>query len=272
MQNAEHSAALPAPDPSVHGFASTLRAWRLTRGMSQFDLAERVGLSTRHLSFLETGKARPSREMAIALAEGLMCPRAARNQLLLEAGYAPLYPTTPLTDEALSPFRAILAEMMARHAPFPAMVCDRHWTIQDANPSAWALLGPLQGSSKDRNVIRLLAQSPAAPQVIINYIDVLQEMTGRLHLEALEAGHDPVLTALLALLAQRLSECGETTLSRRRPVAPVEVATANGPWRFLTTVAHFGTSEDVTVRDLRLELLFPADAATRNALLAAFGG
>jgi transcriptional regulator with XRE-family HTH domain len=260
---------MSSPDQSG-GFPSTLRAWRTSRGMSQFELAERVGVSTRHLSFLETGRARPSREMALALADGLMCPRAVRNRLLLEAGFAPLYPATPLSAEALSPFRAILSEIMERHAPFPALVCDRHWTIQEANPAAQALLGPLHGTHGEMNIVRILAQNPNAATLIVNYTEVLQELLGRIRLEALEAGPDPVLDELLAILAHRLQSLGETGGAVRRPVAPVVLLTPSGPWRFLTTIAHFGTSEDVTVRDLRLELLFPADVATRAAVLAAF--
>jgi transcriptional regulator with XRE-family HTH domain len=259
------------PTDQPRGFPATLRAWRAARGLSQFDLAERVGVSTRHLSFLETGRARPSRDMALALADGLMCPRAARNHLLLEAGFAPLYPATPLSADALAPFRTILDEMIARHAPFPAMVCDSHWTIQHANASAQALLGPLHGSAGEMNIIRMLTQSPHAPTLIMNFTEVLEDMVGRVRLEALEAGPDSELGALLGLLIDCLKgQAAQTAAPLRRPVAPVELATPHGPWRFLSTIAHFGTSEDVTVRDLRLELLFPADEPTRSAFLRVF--
>jgi len=249
------------------GFPATLRAWRQARGMSQFDLAETVGVSTRHLSFLETGRAKPSREMALALAEGLLAPRAARNALLMQAGFAPLYPATPLDSAALAPLRAILSEMMARHAPYPAMVCDRHWTIQDANPAAKLLLSALQGSAGEANVIRMLTDSPAAPELIVNYGEALAEMHARIKLEALEAGRDAVLEALLARLAARQKDYPPPPDMTRRPLAPLIMRGPTGELRFLTTIAHFGTSEDVTVRDLRLELLFPMDDATKAAMV-----
>lgn len=248
------------------GFPATLRAWRTARGMSQFELAETVGVSTRHLSFLETGRAKPSREMALALAEGLMAPLSARNVLLTQAGFAPHYPATPLDDAALAPLQSILRQMMDRHAPYPAMLCDRHWTIQDANPTARALLSALHGDTGEMNVIRMLTDSPAAPEVIENYGEALAEMHGRIKLEALEAGRDPVLEDLLNRLTVRMRDFPPPTGMGRRPLVPLIIRSPAGPLRFLTTVAHFGTSEDVTVRDLRLELLFPMDEATRKAM------
>lgn len=260
-------AGMSLPSPSdTGGFPATLRAWRLARGLSQFELAETVGVSTRHLSFLETGRARPSRDMALALAEGLMAPRAARNAMLLQAGYAPHYPATPLEAEALAPLRAILAEMMARHAPYPAMLCDRHWTIQDANAPARALLAGLNQGGAETNVIRMMTDSPAAPELIVNYGEALAEMYSRIRLEALEAGRDPVLEDLLDRLAARQKDHPPPDGMGRRPLAPLILRSPAGELRFLTTIAHFGTSEDVTVRDLRLELLFPMDEATRTAM------
>ncbi len=248
------------------GFPATLRAWRVARGMSQFALAETVGVSTRHLSFLETGRAKPSREMALALAEGLMAPRAARNALLTQAGFAPHYPATPLDSAALAPLRAILSQMMAQHAPYPAMICDRHWTIQDANPSAHMLLSALKGPHGEMNVIRMLTDNPTAPDLIVNYGEALAEMHGRIKLEALEAGRDPVLEDLLTRLSTRMKDFPAPADRGRSPLAPLILRSPAGALKFLTTIAHFGTSEDVTVRDLRLELLFPMDEATRAAM------
>jgi transcriptional regulator with XRE-family HTH domain len=251
------------------GFAATLRSWRRARGMSQFDLAETVGVSTRHLSFLETGRAKPSREMALALAEGLMAPLAARNALLIQAGFAPVYPATPLQGEALEPFRRMLSDLMDRHAPNPAMVCDRCWTIQDANATARLLLAPLQGSAGEANIVRMLTDNPLASDLIENYAEVLVEMHGRIRLEALEAGVDPALQELLAALERAMDRIGVSPgSSPRRPLAPVALRTPDGVLRFLSAIAHFGTSHDVTVRDLRLELLCPADDPTRAAMAA----
>jgi transcriptional regulator with XRE-family HTH domain len=263
---------LSGTDTPPDTFGAALRAWRQARGLSQLDLALAADASPRHLSFLETSRARPSRDMVLTLADAMVLPRTARNTLLIAAGFAPLYPVTPLDAAALEPLRAALQEMMQRHAPFPAMLCDRYWTILDANRSARALLSPMHGVGAEMNVVRMLTQSPLAPEMIVNYLEVLREMADRIRLEALEAGRDAVLSGHVRDLEETIRRQPAAALKQpepRRPLVPLIVRTPVGEWRFLSTIAHFGTSEDVTVRDLRLELLFPADVATRAALLAA---
>jgi hypothetical protein len=162
----------------------------------------------------------------------------------------------------------VLNEMMARHAPFPALIVDRHWTMLDANESARALLSALHGGNGEMNVVRMLAESPLAPELIGEYPLVLAEMHARIRLETLEAGADPVLRALLQALEVAMRRFpAQRSHTERRPLMPLTLRTPSGELRFLSAVAHFGTSEDITVRDLRLELLFPADEATR----ASFG-
>ena len=259
-----------APDRTDAGpFAQALRRFRAARRMSQLDLALTCEVSARHLSFLESGRAQPSRDMVLLLAEGLLLPLGSQNALLQAAGFAPVFPASPLESEALGPFRAILDEMIARHAPYPALLCDRHWTILDANPTARALLAPLHQGPGPMNVVRMLTDSPLAPVAIANYPEVLAEMAARIQLEALEAGDDAVLHDLLrALHAATTSHPYRASHLKRRPLAPVVLNAPDQPLSFLSTIAQFGTSEDVTVRDLRLELLFPADDATRQAMLA----
>lgn len=249
------------------GFGAALRMWRQTRGLSQLDLALAAGASPRHLSFLETNRAKPSREMVLALADAMVIPRASRNALLNAAGFAPLYPSTPLDDAALAPLKRILSDMMQRHAPNPAMLCDRHWTLIDANATARALLAPLQGEGGETNIVRMLAASRAAPEIIANYAEVLEEMIGRIRLEVLEAGGDPVLTELLRTLEDAAGRQPRQTHARR-PLVPVVVRRGAGELRFLSAITHFATSEDIAVRDLRLELLFAADEITRAAMEA----
>ncbi|MFN4226479.1 MAG: helix-turn-helix domain-containing protein [Hyphomonas sp.] len=255
--------------PALEGedaFARLLRHFRGARRMSQLDLALDCNVSARHLSFLETGRAKPSREMVLQLSDGLILPLASRNALLQAAGFAPLFPATPLEADALGPFRAVLQEMMDRHAPWPAILADRHWRMRDANAAALALLAPLQGSG-ETSLIRMLTAAPAAPELIANLPEVLAEMRGRIALEALEAPGDGELAALTAEIDAALLRHPPVPAARR-PLVPLEVRTPGGLLKFLSTVAHFGTSEDVTVRDLRLELLFPADEPTRIALRA----
>ena len=246
-------------------FGALLRNFRTARRMSQLDLALGCDVSARHLSFLESGRAQPSREMVLQLSEGLLLPRDARNTMLKAAGFAPVFPVSPLESEALRPFRAVLADLTERHAPYPAMLCDRYWTIRDANASARALLSAFNGPAGEMNVVRMLTQSANAPDIIANYAEVLAEFSGRIGLEALEAAGDDVLQDLAKIIAQACARHPHSA-TPRRPLAPIVINHALGQLQFLSAVAHFGTSEDVTVRDLRLELLFPADDATRAAL------
>lgn len=248
-------------------FCTLLREWRRARGLSQLELALEADVSARHLSFLESGRAQPSRAMTMQLAQALLLPRAATNALLASAGFAPAFPATPLSAESLAPFRAMLEEMMRRHAPYPALVCDRHWTIIDANDSARALLGPLHDGSSEMNVVRMLCGALASA-AIENLGEVLTELWGRIRLEALEAGPDPKNAELLSLLKCAMATATAPETNARRTLVPIRLRTSMGLLSFLSTIAHFGTSEDVTLRDLRLELLFPADEATKTALHA----
>jgi len=255
------------PTAAPSGFGEALRVWRRARGLSQLDLALAAGASPRHLSFLETNRAKPSREMVLALADAMVLPRAPRNALLAAAGFAPLYPSTPLQSDLLGPLREALTEMMRRHAPNPALLCDRHWNMLDANASAQALLAGL--ANGETNIIRMLACNPRAPDLIANLGEVVQEMKERIRLEALEAAYDPVLTDLIAALeaAGERHPPPKPELARR-PLVPLVLNGPGGELRFLSAITHFGTSEDIAVRDLRLELLFPADAATIAAMQA----
>lgn len=253
--------------PDAGSFPGLLRRYRAARRLSQLDLALTCEISARHLSFLETGRASPSREMVLQLSEGLLLPLGARNSLLQAAGFASVYPASPLTSEALGPFRRVLTEMMARHAPYPALLCDRHWNVLDASPVAKMLLVALQDDPGQTNLIRMLTGSRAAEAAIVNLADMLLEMQSRIQLEALEAGDDPVLTELLSALEAAVARNPlPAAQTPRSPVVPLVLRTPAGELRFLSTIAHFGTSEDVTIRDLRLELLFPADDTTRSAL------
>jgi transcriptional regulator with XRE-family HTH domain len=258
-------------------FPDLLRRWRQSRRMSQLDLALAAGSSTRHLSFLETGRARPSRDMVLNLCEALLAPRAASNEMLRAAGFAPLFPASPLDAASLGPFRAVLREMMERHSPWPAMLCDRHWNIREANTTAKLMLGALAGGTDGAgpaadapiNAVRLMVRAPAARTLILNWEEVVAELHARLRLEALEAGDDPVLQALMGEVERALPAGARA--QPRRPVAPLELQFGEARLTFLSTIAHFGTSEDVTIRDLRLELMFPADESTRAAVRAMAG-
>jgi transcriptional regulator with XRE-family HTH domain len=253
-------------EPSA--FATALRRFRSSRRMSQLDLALASDVSSRHVSFLESGRAQPSRDMVLQLGAALLLPLQARNGLLQAAGFTPAFPASPLDSESLSPFRAILNDMIARHAPYPAMLVDRHWTVLEANASARALLDALGGDG-EHNIVRMMTQSPQAEALIANYAEVLSELQSRMQMEALEAGDDPVFGELLGMLERACARFAPASATApRRPLLPLIIHSPAGPLSFLSAIAHFGTTEDVTIRDLRLELLFPADDQTRAALAA----
>jgi transcriptional regulator with XRE-family HTH domain len=254
--------------PSTGGFPEALRFWRGVRRMSQLELALDAGISSRHLSCLESGKARPSRDMVLKLADVLLLARTTRNDLLHQAGFAPAFPANRLDDASLAPLDQALNDMLANHAPWPAIVCDRHWNTIRATPSARLLLDLLApGTSDGRqpNLIALLIDSPAAADVIVNLDDMRWEMLARLRQETLEAGADPVLAGLEARLRATLGAT-QPPADRRRALVPLHVRAMGTELQFLTAIAHFGTSEDVVVRDLRIELFFPADDATRTLM------
>ncbi|MEL6323579.1 MAG: helix-turn-helix transcriptional regulator [Pseudomonadota bacterium] len=257
---------IPAAD-TMTGFSLALRRFRAARRMSQLELSLECNVSARHVSFLETGRAKPSREMVLQLARGLVLPLSAQNTLLSAAGFAPAFPASPLESDALGPLRDVLSEMIARHGANPAMLCDRHWSILDANAAARRLLSVFHGDAGETNVIRMLTQNSLSAELVENYPEVLAEMRGRLQLEALEAGDDGVLRELLADVERACADypVGAADVARR-PLVPIIFRTPTGRLSFLSTIAHFGTSEDVTVRDLRLELFFPADQQTRDAM------
>jgi transcriptional regulator with XRE-family HTH domain len=256
-----------APSPST-GFGATLREWRIARRMSQLDLSLEAGVSARHVSFLETDRARPSREMVETLGHALTLPRAICNELLLAAGYAPIFPKSGLDSETLAPLRAIMAQMMEGHSPYPAMLCDRSWTLLDANAAARALLGPMHGPTGEMNVIRMMT-APEASDFLINQIEVGHEMLERLRLERLASGPDAVIDPIIRHLEAFLSSAPALP-GPRAPLCPIYLKVPGGTrLSFLSAIVHFGTSEDISVKDLRLELLFPADEATAGWFKAA---
>jgi hypothetical protein len=159
----------------------------------------------------------------LQLCDGLSLPRGARNALLQAAGFAPLYPNSPLDGEALAPLRAALTGMMRRHAPFPALLCDRHWTLIDVNAPAAMLLEPLRGGSRETNLVRLIAESPAAETLIVNWREMLEEMAARLRVERADGGEDRTLRDLTACLERAMARLGgmRPEAAPRRPLVPL---------------------------------------------------
>ena len=250
-----------------------LRDWRTRRHLSQLDLAGEAEVSTRHLSFVETGRALPSREMVLRLAHRLEVPLRERNRLLIAAGYAPMYGERPLDDPAMAAARPAVELVLKGHEPYPALATDRHWNLVSYNravPPLFAGVDP-ELLQPPLNVLRLSLHPRGMAPRIVNLGAWRAHLLERLR-QQIAASADPALIAL----ADELHGYPGPADEEHRPVAeqnvvvPLVLDTPEGPLSFISTCTVFGTPIDVTLSELALETFFPADAQTaerlRNAL------
>jgi transcriptional regulator with XRE-family HTH domain len=250
-----------------------LRAWRQQRRRSQLDLALDAELSQRHLSFIESGRANPSREMVLRLAETLDIPLRERNALLLAAGYAPGYAERPLSDPALSGIRALMQTILQAHGPNPALVIDRHWHMIDANAAVAPLLADVTEPSllvPPVNVLRLSLHPGGLAPRIVNLPVWRTHLLDRLWRQV-AASSDPILVALLAELAipdaSMTHEAHDRDADSPDAVAvPLELDTAEGRLALISTTTVFGMPMEVTLSELAIEAFYPADEATAQRL------
>lgn len=270
------TAALAAPPPPLPPFGALLRDWRRRRRLSQLDLACEAEVSARHLSWVETGRSTPSREMVLRLAERLGVPPRERNALLVAAGHAPMYPERPLSDPALRAAREAVSRVLAAHDPYPALAVDRRWTLVEANAALPPLLAGVEDAAllaPPLNVLRLGLHPRGLAPRIVNLAEWRAHLIGRL-------AHEAALTAspaLVSLLAELRAYPAPPPLPRAAipdPLATVAVPLrlrVEGraePLSFLGTTTVFGTAVDVTLSELCVEAFLPADAATAEALRA----
>src|SRR5215471_2497572 len=263
-----------------------LREWRLRRRLSQLALACEADISARHLSFIETGRSLPSRDMVLRLAERLEVPLRERNPLLLAAGYAPVYPERPLQDPALAAARGVIDLVLAGHEPYPALAVDRHWTIVAANGAFSPLLTGIEPTllHSPANALRIgLHPAGLAPR-IANFAEWRAHLLARLRRQ-IDLTGDPVLAGLF----NEISEYPPSLPSPARggglgwgdggkfdrPFATAEYDDIVVPLRLtvdgevlslisMTTV--FGTPVDITLSEIAIEAFLPADTATGEAL------
>ncbi len=255
-----------------------LREWRRRRRLSQLDLALDAGVSARHLSFVETGRSNPSRELLHHLAGFLDIPLRERNNLLLAAGYAPMYASTPLEAAEMGPIRAALDTILGGHEPFPAIVVDRHWDLVTANRPAMTVLSTgvapelLQPPA---NALRISLHPHGLAPRIANLPEYSAHLLDRLHRE-IAVSADPALSELAAELRSypgvHDSHMHPGDTAGRLFVPLVLRSDSGGELRFFSTVATFGTALDITVAELSVEAFFPADEATAAALHEAAQG
>jgi transcriptional regulator with XRE-family HTH domain len=256
---------------SVATSGDLIRAWRVRRRLSQLELASRTGVSTRHLSFLETGRAMPSRSMVLHLAEHLDLPLRDRNSLLLSAGFAPVHPESSLHSPQMLAIRQVLRRLLDGHSPFPAVVVDRWWNIVEANDSLFLLMGGVAEHllQPPVNVLRVSLHPDGVAPRIANLGEWRGHLLSRLRRQvALTA--DAELTDLLAELEGY--PCDEPEQEAHGPgevVVPLRLRLdEDTEVSLLSTVATFGTPLDVTVAELVIESFFPADEASGAALRA----
>jgi transcriptional regulator with XRE-family HTH domain len=264
-------AALPhrsGPQP----FGAHLRQWRQHRRLSQQGLAEEAEISTRHLSFVETGRSMPSREMVLRLADRLHVPLRERNAMLVAAGYAPMYRERPLDDAAMAPARAAVERILAAHEPWPALAVDRHWNLVAHNRVLPHLLAGADASllQPPVNVLRLSLHPGGLASRIANLGQWRDHLFERLR-QQVQATGDAVLASLLdELRAFPVPDRADDVRLEGEHLGvalPLQYRAADGSvLGLLSTTTVFGTAVDVTVQELTLETFFPVDEATAAAL------
>lgn len=248
-----------------------VRRWRKQRGLSQLNLAVEAEISQKHLSFVESGRAAPSRDMVLQLAEHLDVPLRERNAMLLAAGFAPIFRDRPLTDPALTRAMTTIERLLKAHEPYPALTIDRHWNMVSANAAVPPLLAGVDPElmKPPVNVLRVSLHPRGLAPVIVNLAEWRSHLLERLRRQIRMTG-DPMLDALLRELTaySPASACSGSHLpSTADDVAvPLKLRTHGGVLSFLSTVTVFGTPVEITLSELSLEAFYPADAETAAAL------
>jgi transcriptional regulator with XRE-family HTH domain len=257
------------PSPPV---GALLRDWRRRRSLSQLELALESSVSARHLSFLETGRAKPSREMLMNLADHLEVPLRERNELLLAAGYAPLYPARSLQAQEMQPARQALDRFLRAHEPYPALVVNRHHELLAANDALGMLTARVAPELLEppANAMRIALHPEGMAPLTINLAQWSAHLLARVRNEARVTG-DPRLHELYRELAAYpgvSAQAPSEDSTGGEIVAPLRVRDGEGgELAFLSTIATFGTALDVTLAEVSIEAFYPANASTATRLL-----
>tara|TARA_R110000868_G_scaffold2321_7_gene17307 strand:+ start:23626 stop:24411 length:786 start_codon:yes stop_codon:yes gene_type:complete len=251
-------------------FGTLLKDWRARRRLSQMDLGLAANVSARHICFLETGRARPSQPMVRHLSEVLEMPRTARNSLLQAAGFSAAYRARDPEAAELAPVRAAVDWTLERHDPYPGIALDRHWRLLQLNRCASALLGALGVGVGDSLLEAFLAGGPFR-EAMANRDEVARHMAVRLQTESSHFGGDPVLEQAAERLRNLTTGRAPTVEAPAPAVIPVVYRAGGLELSLFSTLAQFGSTEDVALADLRIELMFPADEASKAALVQLAG-
>lgn len=246
-----------------------LREWRSRRRMSQMDLALDANLSTRHISFIETGRSRPSAETIDRLADCLEVPHRARNALLLAAGYAPEFRERDLESEEMASMKAIVEHVLAGHEPYPALAVDRHWNMVAANNAIAILIEQVSPRLLEPpvNVLRIALHPDGLAPQIVNYGEWREHILHRLDLQV-DASADLDLATLRQELASYHRQANDNAPTTANGVAvPLILDTTAGRLSFVSTVTVFGTPLDITLSELAIEAFYPVDQSSREILM-----
>jgi transcriptional regulator with XRE-family HTH domain len=255
--------------PSI---GALVRTWREQRHLSQLDLAAEADISQKHLSFIESGRSTPSREMVITLAEHLDVPLRERNTMLLAAGFAPIYRDRPLDDPAMVRARSAIERLLKAHEPYPALAVDRQWILVSAN----AAVAPLIAGADPElvrppvNVVRLSLHPRGLGPLIVNLSEWRAHLIERLRRQyriTRDVAIDALLTEVAAFPEGGAKRDGNGAAGEADSIAvPLKLRTHRGVLSFLSTVTVFGTAVDITLSELSLEAFYPADEATAAEL------
>jgi transcriptional regulator with XRE-family HTH domain len=266
----------------THTLPITLQQARKARRLSQLELSMRVGVSQRHVSFVESGRAQPSRELLIAWLQELDAPLVVRNAAMLQAGYAPVYSAAKLGDPRLAQANEALVQLMKAHDPQPAFVIDAQWNVVHQNggglwlaitlmPWAAALLVGRTPASAPVNLLDMLSHPEGFTKQMTNLVEVGPALLAHLRDDAsVQPALAPKVEAFAALLRERLGSASLHTgwPSQAAPVLTSRFATVHGELEFFSMFTTFGTPQDITLASLRVEHMFAADEATRQVLAA----
>lgn len=263
-----------SPPPPTAGVGELLRSWRQRRRLSQLDLAVEAEVSARHLSFVETGRSKPSRELLLHLAEHLDVPLRERNSLLLAAGYAPAYRERSLDEEGMDPVRDALDRILTGHEPYPAVIVDRRWDLVTANGAALRLFTHGVAAhllEPPVNVYRLGLHPEGLAPKVRNFAEYADHLVVRLQRDVTLSGDADLATLLAEVRGYPGVAEAEASPVLTDPTQllflPMVMEGPDGAeLSFFSTLATFGTALDVTLAELSIEAFFPADDATKDAL------
>lgn len=241
-------------------FGGQLRNWRGKRRMSQLQLALMADVSARHIAFLETGRAKPSRHMVLRLGEALEVPRAERNLMLDAAGFRPAYASRPLDDASMEPIRRAITHILAGHMPYPAFVFDRHWRVVEANGTGGAMLTGF-GLGIGDSFIDFFLEPGRGPDLVENWVEVAAHLAARFRLESVHLGGDPVLEQAAHHLAGASSPGEHGKGSDLPAVLDLRFRSGGQVFPMFSTITQFGTADDIALADIKIEMFFPSDEA-----------